>query len=115
MTWLVIFGFLIALGVLYAIYDKFIWYMAKREEAKRGAVTIAEHMELLRDLLSMSDSPERKALDDIYKSIQVENARMAYVIGGVKLLDKVSRAEPAQIKQETETLVKEESRKLHVV
>ena len=105
----------LGLVILYIAYDRICWYLAKLEESRRGVQIIAEHIADLRDSLASSNSSTKKELDDIFKSIQLENARIAYTIGGVKLLDKVANATATYTRP---TVVKTEatdSRKIQVV
>lgn len=85
--------------LLVFIYDKITWYQAKFEEAKRGTVIIAEHMKLLRECLLYAPGPDKDELEEIFTSIQINNARSAYILGGIKLLEKVSNVRPTPVKK----------------
>ena len=98
--------FLVGAGVTYATWfvcDKVSWYRAKYEEAKHGVVVIAEHTRMLREVLLNSNASNKKDLDDIFSSIQLENARIAWTLGGIKLVDKISRVKPTPIYSSSDT------------
>lgn len=107
-------GIIVALIFLYVMYDRVMWYAAKYEESKVGVVKMAEDIMALRDMVENSDLENWKEYSKILQRMQVENARVSYTLGGVKLLDKVTRTEPAPIKTET-IIVEEDSRKIQVV
>lgn len=93
---IVVYSILVLLGmwVIWLIYDKISWYVAKFEEARHGTIVIAEHMKFLRECLVNSNTPDKKELEGIFREIQLNNARSAYILGGIKLLDKVSKVQP---------------------
>ena len=107
-------GIIVALIFLYVMYDRAMWLSAKYEESKRGVVKMAEDITTLRDMVENSELENWKEYSKILQRMQIENARVSYTLGGVKLLDKVSKAEPIPIKSETR-IVEESSRKLQVI
>lgn len=90
--------FILAMFVIWLIYDKVSWHLAKYDEAKNGVVVIAEHMRFLRECLLNSTTPEKKELEEIFQAIQLNNARAAYILGGIKLLEKVSTVRPTPVR-----------------
>ena len=113
-AWIII-GILLGFVLLYAIYDRVSWAIAKYEEAKRSVIIIARHIKSFRH--QIADAPNKGRLDEIFQDILVENARVAYVLGGVKLLYEVSDSKPFEKEEPTvnEDVVKDESRNLHTV
>ena len=91
-----VYSILVFLGmwVIWLIYDKISRYVAKFEEARHGTIVIAEHMKFLRECLVNSNASDKKELEGIFQAIQLNNARSAYILGGIKLLDKVSKVQP---------------------
>lgn len=88
----------LAMFIIWLIYDKVSWHLAKYDEAKNGVVVIAEHMRFLRECLLNSTTPEKKELEEIFQAIQLNNARAAYILGGIKLLEKVSIVRPTPVR-----------------
>lgn len=90
---------LIAAVVLscYAAYDRFLWWRAKYDEAKDGVILIAKHMKLLRASINATDSANRKRLEGMFSSVQLADARIAYILGGARFLDEVSRVEASSL------------------
>ena len=114
MMWIAI-GVLAILGLLYFAYDRISWYLASYEAAKRSVIIIAEYMKTFRH--QIADKPGKGKIDEMFQKIQVENAKVAYVLGGVKLLDKVSKVElpSSETKEVNENIVEDDSRNLQGV
>lgn len=94
-VWVII-GFMV-LMFAYVLYDKVSWYKAKKEEARQGAVLIAGIITDLRKSLSLPDTPTKYELDNAFKTIQILNAKSAYILGGIRLMEKVAEASQSEI------------------
>ena len=105
----------LGLFLLYVLYDKISWALAKYDEAKRGVLIIARHVKAFRK--QIKDLPNKGRLDEIFQDILIQNARAAFVIGGAKLMFEVNdvKAFEDEAPKETEDIVDEESRNLHIV
>lgn len=118
MIWAIV-GFLISLFVLYIVYDKISWRLAKYEEARRSVVIIARHIKAFRK--QIADAPNKGKLDEIFQDMLIEDARIAYVLGGVKLMYEVTDSVPYEKEMPEENLDSkdvledEESRKIQVI
>lgn len=89
MIWTLFIVALLFVG-LYFAYDRISWILAKRDEAKRSVIIIARHIKAFRH--QIADKPNKGQLDEIFQDILIENARVAYVLGGVKLMYEVNDA-----------------------
>ena len=115
MIW-VILVVLIGLFVLYIVYDKVSWMLAKYDDAKRSIVIIARHIKAFRR--QIADAPNKGKLDETFQDILIQSANIAYVLGGVKLMYEVNDARPFEKEQpstQPEDTVEDDSRNLQVI
>lgn len=115
MIW-VILVVLIGWFVLYTVYDKVSWMLAKYDDAKRSIVIIARHIKAFRR--QIADAPNKGKLDETFQDILIQSANIAYVLGGVKLMYEVNDARPFEKEPpstQPEDVVEDDSRNLQVI